>query len=204
MKPDNFEVLILRELCGEITPEEEAWLMDAVNRDPKLAELYRSERHLSREIQASLKTPPPPELAARVANHVLQGQIRPAWHTSTASLLKRAATLLLILSLGGTLGYLMGRGREVVHATSSPTTASELWQRILGLDAAQFASWEEIGREGAGARDRAPAAQMAKIDEQTLARRLKLLRPKQREIFLHHTGLPRFEMERLLRAARGR
>ena len=213
MDANELRRLISLELDGEISPEDEAVLMDEVSRDPALAEEYRAWHALRRGFRSFEKPSPPAGLADRIARRVLEGPPAAGKRMLFRSLpaFRMAAGFLLILSIGGVIGWYLGQGDVAAGPRDGDQGEARIErsiQELLHLDGKQLREWTRIGQETQRELDALGGGNLAEIREELqdlmLARRLHLLDETQRRTLMNHMGLSREEMDRLLRLSRGR
>ena len=149
MQIDDYKRLINRELDGEITPEEEASLMDEVSRNADLEREYRAQHALRKGFRALERPVPAADLARRVADRVLAERPRNRFLSRSYPMARRAAAFLMILALGVATGLIIAPDGDDVVADPGKEAPGRIeiireWTRILDLSDEQAAEWGRI------------------------------------------------------------
>ena len=211
MTNEELQLLINREIDGEISPEEEATLMDEVSRNPELDREYRAQHALHEGFRSMPREEPAADLAGRVADVVLAAGSQRRFLSISFPMARRAALFLIVLGLGTATGvYIVDNPVAVASPGNGDSTKVDIalkWQEILGLDDQQLTMWRRIRAEHQEDLDRSPDLDDAgrqRIAESEIVAQLLILTQPQRELWRQQAGKTSEELKRLLGSRTGR
>lgn len=217
MHRDDFLLLVSRELDGVASPDEVARLKAARTESPELDRLAADIAGLSGTLRSLPTAPVPAGLADRVATQALAARPGPLLRfVQLHRMAGVAAALLIMVSLGGVVGWMAGPGATTIDATPEIEDRErgeemKLW-RELGAPETTITAILQLKDDAAGKRkdiDAMPAGEardraMAAHDLDLQRRVFELLPPEVRQRWCARNGLdPRF-FEEATRNSSGR